>query len=129
MSTNTEQKFYICRICGNLVGMIHDAGPDIFCCNQPMEALVVNTEEASVEKHLPVISVSGDKITAVVGSVLHPMVEKHYLPWIYLETKNGGQRKNLVPGDEPQAVFSVVDDEPIAVYAYCNLHGLWKTAL
>ncbi len=126
---STEQKFYICRICGNLVGMIHDAGPDIICCGQPMEALAANTEEASVEKHLPVVSVSGDKISVVVGSVEHPMVDAHYLPWIYLETKNGGQRKNLVPGDKPYAVFSVVDDEAVAVYAYCNLHGLWKTAL
>lgn len=126
---STEQKFYICRICGNLVGMIHDAGPDIICCGQPMEALTVNTEEASVEKHLPVISVDGDKITAVVGSTLHPMVDAHYLPWIYLETKNGGQRKNLVPGDKPETVFTVIDDEALAVYAYCNLHGLWKTAI
>ena len=124
-----EQKFYVCRICGNLVGMIHDADVEIICCGQPMEELVANTEEASVEKHLPVVSVDGDKVTVEVGSVPHPMVDAHYLPWIYLETKNGGQRRNLVPGDNPHAVFSVVDDEAIAVYAYCNLHGLWKTVL
>ncbi len=124
-----EQKFYVCRICGNLVGMIHDADVEIICCGQPMEELVANTEEASVEKHLPVVSVDGDKVTVEVGSVPHPMVDAHYLPWIYLETKNGGQRRNLVPGDKPHAVFSVVDDEAIAVYAYCNLHGLWKTVL
>ena len=124
-----EQKFYICRIRGNLVGMIHDSEVEIICCGQPMEELAANTEEASVEKHLPVVSVSGDEVKVVVGSVLHPMVEEHYLPWIYLETKKGGQRKNLSPGDEPKAIFSVVDDEAVAVYAYCNLHGLWKTAL
>lgn len=124
-----EQKFYVCRICGNLVGMIHDADVEIICCGQPMEELVANTEEASVEKHLPVVSVDGDKVTVEVGSVPHPMVDAHYLPWIYLETKNGGQRRNLVPGDKPHAVFSVVDDEAIAVFAYCNLHGLWKTVL
>ena len=124
-----EQKFYVCRICGNLVGMIHDADVEIICCGQPMEELAANTEEASVEKHLPVVSVDGDKVTVEVGSVPHPMVDAHYLPWIYLETKNGGQRRNLVPGDKPHAVFSVVDDEAIAVYAYCYLHGLWKTVL
>jgi superoxide reductase len=124
-----KQKFYICRICGNLVGMSHDSEVEIICCGQPMEELVPNTVDAANEKHLPVVSVAGDKVTVKVGSVEHPMIDAHYLPWIYLETKKGGQRKNLVPGDKPQAVFSVLDDEAVAVFSYCNLHGLWETQL
>ena len=124
-----EQKFYICRICGNLVGMIHDSEVEIICCGEPMEELIPNTVEAAVEKHLPVISLDGDTVTVNVGSVEHPMIDAHYIPWVYLETKKGGQRKNLAPGDKPQAVFSVIDDEAVAAYAYCNLHGLWKTTL
>jgi superoxide reductase len=124
-----EQKFYICRICGNLVGMIHDSEVEIICCGQPMEELVPNTVEAAVEKHLPVITVKGDTVEVNVGSVPHPMLEAHSIQWIYLETQKGGQRKNLAPGEEPKAVFSVKGDEAVAAYAYCNLHGLWKTKL
>lgn len=124
-----EQKFYICRICGNLVGMIHDSEVEIICCGQPMDELVPNTVDAAKEKHLPVISVSGDTVQVDVGSVPHPMTEEHSIQWIYLETKKGGQRKALTPGEKPQAIFSVVDDEAVAAFAYCNLHGLWKTEL
>ncbi len=124
-----EQKFYICRICGNLVGMIHDSDVEIICCGQPMDELVPNTVDAAKEKHLPVISVSGDTVQVDIGSVPHPMTEEHSIQWIYLETKKGGQRKALAPGEKPQAVFSVVDDEAVAAFAYCNLHGLWKTEL
>ena len=124
-----EQKFYICRICGNLVGMIHDSEVEIICCGQPMEELVPNTVEAAVEKHLPVITVSGDTVQVDIGSVPHPMLEAHSIQWVYLETQKGGQRKNLAPGEEPKAIFSVLGDEVIAAYAYCNLHGLWKTKL
>lgn len=123
------QKFYICRICGNLVGMIHDSEVEIICCGQPMEELIPNTVEAAVEKHLPVISVSGDTVQVAVGSVPHPMTEEHSIQWIYLETKKGGQRKSLSPGEKPETTFSVIGDEAIAAFAYCNLHGLWKTEL
>jgi len=123
------QKFYICRICGNLVGMIHDSEVEIICCGQPMEELIPNSVEAATEKHLPVISVSGDTVQVDVGSVPHPMLEAHSIQWIYLETQRGGQRKNLAPGEEPKAVFSVQGDEAVAAFAYCNLHGLWKTEL
>ena len=123
------QKFYICRICGNLVGLIHDSEVEIICCGQPMEELIPNSVEAATEKHLPVISVSGDTVQVDVGSVPHPMLEAHSIQWIYLETQRGGQRKNLAPGEEPKAVFSVQGDEAVAAFAYCNLHGLWKTEL
>lgn len=122
-------KFRICRHCGNLVGMIHDSGVPMICCGEPMAELEANTVEASVEKHLPVVSVDGDRISVSVGSAAHPMVEEHYIQWIYLQTEHGGQRKALNPGDAPEAVFTVTDDKPVAVFAYCNLHGLWKTEL
>lgn len=124
-----QQKFYICRFCGNLVGMIHDAEVEIICCDETMQELVPNTVDAAVEKHLPVVTVEGDMVNVAVGSVEHPMTDEHYIAWIYLETDKGGQRKNLAPGESPSAVFSVVEDKAVAVYAYCNLHGLWKTTL
>ncbi len=124
-----KQKFYICRICGNLVGMIHDSEVEIICCGEPMQELVPNTAEAAFEKHLPVVKTEGSKVTVTIGSTLHPMVPEHYIQWVYLQTKNGGQRKNLEPGAQPEAVFSVEGDEAVAAFAYCNLHGLWKTEI
>jgi superoxide reductase len=120
-------KFYICEICGNLIGMIHNAGVPMVCCGEEMTELVANTTDAGPEKHVPVVEVSGDRVEVTVGSVLHPMVEKHYIQWIYLLTEKGGQRKALNPGEEPKATFSLVDDKPISAFEYCNLHGLWKT--
>ena len=124
-----EKKFYICRHCGNIVGMIHDAGVPLICCGEKMDQLVANTVDASQEKHVPVVTVDGNEITVNVGSVEHPMIPEHSIVWIYLETEKGGQRKVLNPGDAPTAKFTVIDDKPIAAYAYCNLHGLWKTVL
>ncbi|MBN7774190.1 desulfoferrodoxin family protein [Clostridium aminobutyricum] len=123
----SDKKFFVCKHCGNLVELIHDSGVSMVCCGDPMTELVANTVEASVEKHIPVVTVEGNKITAKVGSVEHPMVDEHYIEWIYLQTEKGGQRKNLLPGEAPEASFLVVDDEkPVVVFAYCNLHGLWK---
>lgn len=124
-----KPKFYICRHCGNLVGMIHDAGVPMMCCGQKMEALVPNTTEAAGEKHLPVVKVDGSKITVNVGEVNHPMQEEHYIEWIYVQTENGGRRKALKPGDAPNVTVCIDDDKAVAVYAYCNLHGLWMTEI
>lgn len=124
-----EQKFFICRHCGNLVGMIQDASVEIICCGEPMEELIPNTVDAAVEKHLPVVTKNGDSVEVKVGSVPHPMTKEHSIQWIYLQTKKGGQRKNLDPGEEPTAIFSITGDEAVAVFAFCNLHGLWKTEL
>ena len=112
-----EQKFFICKHCGNLVGMIHNAGVKIICCGEPMTELVPNTTDAAGEKHLPVVEVSGKQVTVSVGSVPHPMTAK------------GGQRKSLPVGGEPNVTFLLEDDEPVAAFAYCNLHGLWKTVV
>lgn len=118
-------KFYICSHCGNLVGMVHDAGVPLMCCGQKMEALIPNTVEASGEKHVPVVTVNEGEVLVNVGSIAHPMVPEHSIAWVYLETDKGGQRKTLAPGQEPQVRFSLADETPLRVYAYCNLHGLW----
>ena len=124
-----KEKFYICRRCGNLIGKITDSGVPVVCCGQKMEALVPNTVEASSEKHLPFVTVKDGAINVNVGSVNHPMVPEHYIEWVYLQTETGGQRKAFKPGDEPNVTFCLNGEKAIAVYAYCNLHGLWMTEL
>ena len=94
-----------------------------------MDELVPNTVEASGEKHIPVVRLENDRIVVEVGSVTHPMVEEHYIGWIQLVTDAGSQRKYLEPNQAPQAVFLLGEEKPLAVYAYCNLHGLWMTQL
>lgn len=126
---NREQKFYICRICGNIVGLINNAGVPLVCCSQEMEELIPNSQDAAIEKHVPEVSIDGDTINIQIGSIEHPMTEEHYISWVYLETKNGGQRKILKPFDKPVASFKLLNDEPLTVYAYCNIHGLWKKDL
>ncbi|MBQ2797918.1 MAG: desulfoferrodoxin [Ruminiclostridium sp.] len=122
-----ENRFYICEHCGNLIGMIHDAGVPMMCCGQKMTELIPGTVDASKEKHIPVVSVKNNTVEVTVGSVNHPMVEEHNIVWIYLQTDRGGQRKCLKVGGEPVVTFALCDEKPISVYAYCNLHGLWKT--
>ena len=125
-----KTRFYICEHCGNIIGKIKDSGVSVVCCGQKMTPIIPGTVEASIEKHLPVVKYEGNTVTANIGSVLHPMSEEHSISWIYLETSVGGQRKNLAPTDAPVASFALTDGEkPIAVYAYCNLHGLWKTEI
>lgn len=122
-----EQKFYVCEHCGNIIAFVKDAGVPVMCCGQKMTEIVPGTTDAAVEKHLPVIKQEGNIITVEVGSVEHPMLAEHYIEWISIQTKEGNQRKILVPGQEPKAVFAITDgDELEAAYAYCNLHGLWK---
>ena len=121
-----EQKFYLCERCGNIVGMIHNSGVNPVCCGQKMTALEAGVVEASHEKHIPVVKREGNTVKVTVGSVAHPMSEEHSITWIYLQTTRGGQRKSLAPGEAPEASFALADEEPVAVYAYCNLHGLWK---
>ena len=124
-----ENRFYICEHCGNIVGLIHNGGVPLMCCGKKMTPLAAGTVEASREKHIPVVEFDGKTVKATVGSVLHPMTEEHSITWVYLETDKGGQRKALAPGQDPTVVFALCDEKPIAVYAYCNLHGLWKTEI
>ena len=122
-----EQKFYICKHCGNIVAMVKNAGVPFMCCGQKMEQIIPGTADAAQKKHVPVYKVEGNKVYVTVGSTEHPMQEEHYIEWISLQTKSGNQRKALKPGDAPKTCFAICDgDEVEAVYAYCNLHSLWK---
>lgn len=122
-----EMKFYVCKHCGNIIAYAKNSGVPVVCCGEPMQELAPNTTDAAQEKHVPVVATENNKITVTVGSVAHPMTEAHYIEWIALQTKQGNQRKQLHPGDEPKACFCICGgDEVEAVYAYCNLHGLWK---
>lgn len=122
-------KFYICEKCGNIVGMIHSSGVTPHCCGQKMTALEAGVVEASREKHIPEVEVKEGRVDVCVGSVNHPMTEEHSILWVYLETDKGGQKKELKVSDEPKVSFALLDEKPVAVYAYCNLHGLWKKEL
>ncbi len=124
-----KEKFYICSHCGNLIGMICNTGVPVMCCGQKMEALRPNTSEAAGEKHLPHVTLEAGAIHVNVGEVTHPMTDEHYIQWVYVETENGGQRRTFKPSDCPEVTFYIGDEKPIAVYSYCNLHGLWKTVL
>lgn len=121
-----KQKFFRCNQCGNLTELINDGGVPMVCCGQPMEELAPNTVEAATEKHIPEVSVNGRLVHAKVGSVAHPMTEEHHISFIYLQTENGGQRRDLKVGTQADTMFAVLDDHPMEVFAYCNLHGLWK---
>lgn len=120
-------KFYICKHCNNIIAKVNDSGVPVVCCGEEMKELIPNTFDASKEKHIPVVKVNNNNIEVEIGSVIHPMVEEHFIEWIYIKTKKGGQRKILKPGDDPKALFVLTDDEFEAAYAYCNLHGLWKS--
>lgn len=121
-------KFFKCALCGNVIEKVVDSGVSVVCCGEDMEELIPNTVEASGEKHVPVVTKIGENTIKVeVGSVPHPMLPEHHIAFIYVETEDGGIRVNLK--DKPEAIICTCTSKPIAVYEYCNLHGLWKTAL
>ena len=124
-----EMKFFYCEHCGNMVGVIHDSRVPMVCCGQKMTKLEAGVVEASREKHIPVVTVENDLVKVAVGSVAHPMTDEHLIEWVYLQTDRGGQRKNRLAGAAPEVTFALCDEKPVAVYAYCNLHGLWKAEL
>ncbi len=124
-----NNRFFICPHCGNIVGMIKSGGAPLMCCGQKMVALEAGVVEASHEKHIPVVTVEDGIVKVCVGSVEHPMTEEHNIAWVYLQTNKGGQRKCLNANEKPETVFALADEKPVAVYAYCNLHGLWKVEL
>lgn len=122
-------KYLKCGHCGNIVSVLDDGGVPVMCCGQGMEELLPGVTDAAAEKHVPEVKVEGNKVVVDVGSVTHPMAADHYITWISLETKEGLQTKMLSSEMEPKAEFLLTDsDEPVAVYAYCNVHGLWKAA-
>jgi superoxide reductase len=122
-----EMKFKKCSHCGQIVAMVKDKGVPVICCGEPMQDIIAGTTDAAVEKHVPAYTVEGNTVKVQVGEVEHPMTDEHFIEWVSVQTKFGNQRKALAPGAEPKVSFAIVDgDEVLAVYAYCNLHGLWK---
>ena len=122
-----EMKFYRCEVCGQIVAIVKKKPCPVTCCGRPMQEMIPGSVDASAEKHVPVVAREGGKVVVSVGSAAHPMAEEHYIEWIALKTKGGNQRKALKPGDAPQAVFCIAEDDEIeAAFALCNLHGLWK---
>lgn len=122
-----EQKFYICEHCGKMVALVKESGVPVMCCGQKMTEIIPGTTDAAVEKHVPVYTVENNIVHVMVGEVEHPMTPEHFIEWVSIQTNQGNQRKALKPGDQPEICFALCDgDEVEAVYAYCNLHGLWK---
>lgn len=119
-------QIYKCKLCGNIVEAVHEGKGQLICCGQPMTLQTENTAEASKEKHIPVIEKSENEILIKIGSLEHPMEEKHYIEWIELQTHSNVYKKYLKPGEKPEAVFKTNEDI-VCARAYCNIHGLWKT--
>lgn len=119
-------RFFKCEHCGNVVVKLVEKGVPVFCCGQKMEEIFANTVDAAVEKHLPVVSLNGGVLDVKVGEVSHPMEEAHYINFIAVETDKGSSIVSLRPGQAPEAKVFVGENKVIAVYEYCNLHGLWK---
>lgn len=116
---------YRCAVCGNIVEVRHAGAGELVCCGRSMTLLRGNTEDASTEKHVPVIARDGEQIVVTVGSEPHPMTEEHYIEWISVVSENKTKTVYLSPGDRPEAIFDATP-ETITAYAYCNLHGMWS---
>lgn len=126
--TIMKTKFYLCTVCGNVTVKLVDSGVTMSCCGKPMLELVPSETDGLGEKHLPVVEwLDKSTLKVKVGSIAHPMTENHRIMFIYLETEHGGQIHYLKPGDPAEAVFHICGDKPVAVYEYCNVHGLWKS--
>jgi superoxide reductase len=123
--------FYRCERCGNFVTFLTEkTAVTPTCCGEPMKEVIANTTDAAQEKHVPVVTTDGNKVKVAVGSVAHPMFPEHHIQFIILETEHGYQKKDLKPGEAPEAEFVLADgDKAVAAYEYCNLHGLWKTSI
>lgn len=121
-----ELQIYKCDICGNIVEVVHSGKGELVCCGEPMKLLSENTTDAAQEKHVPVIEKTDKGIKVKVGSVAHPMEEKHYIEWVQIIFKDGrSNRQFLKPGDAPETVFEC-GNESVTAREYCNIHGLWK---
>lgn len=123
----TEQKqIYKCNVCGNIIEVLHEGVGELVCCGQTMELLKEKTEDEGQEKHVPVIEKTEQGVKIKVGSVPHPMEEKHYIEWIEIIADSVSYRKFLKSGDKPEAEFEIKADK-IEARSYCNIHGLWKS--
>jgi len=123
-----QSQIYKCEICGNIVEVLHEGAGELVCCGKPMKLIIENTTDAAREKHVPVIEKTADGYKVSVGSVLHPMIDVHYIEWIELDADGQVFRKYLKPGDTPVAIFNV-SAENVTAREYCNIHGLWKGTL
>jgi superoxide reductase len=121
----SKLQVYKCEVCGNMVEMVHTGTGTLVCCGQPMRLMEENAVDASREKHVPVSSAVDGGVKVAVGAIPHPMQEQHYIEWIEIAADGRTQRKDLLPGDAPEAQFCN-QPEQVVVRAYCNLHGLWK---
>ena len=124
MTKNNE--VYKCPLCGNIVEVLHTGAGELVCCGQPMDVMAENTVDAALEKHVPVVEKTDNGYRVTVGSVAHPMEDKHWIEWIELIADKTVYRQNLKPGDAPEATFCV-DADDVSARAYCNLHGNWKS--
>lgn len=120
-----QHQVYKCELCGNIAAMVHTGAGELVCCGQPMKLCAENTVDAAKEKHIPVVQKTANGYTVTVGSVAHPMEEKHFIEWIELAAGGASYRQFLKPGDKPAASFCITADK-VSARAYCNLHGLWK---
>lgn len=120
-------KFYVCEGCGKMAVLFRTSACPTKCCGEPMKEAQIGSTDGALEKHVPAVTVEGNIVKVRVGEVDHPMLDAHYIEWIILETRQGFQKKDLAPGQEPAAEFALAGgDEPVAVYESCNLHGIWK---
>ncbi len=119
-------QIYKCEICGNIVEVLHEGKGELVCCGEPMKHFVENTVDAAQEKHVPVIERTASGLKVKVGSVPHPMEEKHYIEWIEVIADGEAYRQFLKPGEAPEANFDI-PGEKVTAREYCNLHGLWKS--
>ena len=121
-----KKQIYRCNVCGNIVEVLHAGQGELVCCGQPMELLQAKTADEGKEKHVPVIEASDKGVKVKVGSVPHPMEEKHYIEWVEVTTDDDGCRQFLKPGDKPEAEFDI-KSKKVAAREYCNIHGLWQS--
>lgn len=120
-----KKQIYKCMMCGNIVEVLHEGHGELVCCGEPMKLFVENTSDGAKEKHVPVLEKTADGWWVKIGSVPHPMEEKHYIEWIELIADGNSYRTFLSPGKEPKTFFPV-KAEKVSAREYCNLHGLWK---
>jgi superoxide reductase len=119
------RQIYKCEVCGNMVEVIHNSDGTLVCCGQNMTLVTENTQDAALEKHVPVVEKIENGVLVKVGAVPHPMIDTHYIEWIEVQTTDKVYRKYLKPGEKPEAQF-MIKEEITAVREYCNVHGLWK---
>ena len=120
-----QLEVYKCDVCGNIVEVLHGGAGELVCCGQPMKLFVENTVDAAKEKHVPAIEKTAEGFKVKVGSVPHPMEEKHYIEWVEIIAGGKTYRQFLKPGEEPEATFCI-DADQVTAREYCNIHGLWK---